>query len=50
VAARGLSRELATGTYAGCFALITEQHAPNRIAAEEPDRQRSPAMSAGPHD
>jgi DNA-binding IclR family transcriptional regulator len=46
VAARGLSRELATGAYAGCFALITEQRAPNRIAHEGPDRQRSPAMSA----
>ncbi len=45
VAARGLSRELATGAYAGCFALNTEQRAPNRIAHEGPDRQRSPAMS-----
>jgi DNA-binding IclR family transcriptional regulator len=30
IAARALSRELATGSHAGCFALITEQHAPNR--------------------
>ena len=47
IAARGLSRELATGTHAGCFAMITEQHAPNRTVREEPDRQRSPIMSAG---
>jgi hypothetical protein len=47
IAARGLSRELATGTHAGCFALITEQHAPARTAREAPDRQHSPAMSAG---
>ena len=30
IAARGLSRELATGSHAGCFAVVTEQHAPNR--------------------
>ena len=30
IAARGLSRELATGSHAGCFAPITEQYAPNR--------------------
>jgi DNA-binding IclR family transcriptional regulator len=30
IAARGLSRELAASSHAGCFALITEQHAPNR--------------------
>jgi len=30
IAARGLSRELATGSHAGCFALVTEQHAPTK--------------------
>jgi DNA-binding IclR family transcriptional regulator len=30
IAARGLSRELATGSHAGCFAQLTEQHGPNR--------------------
>jgi IclR family acetate operon transcriptional repressor len=30
IAGRGLSRELATGSHAGCFALGTEQHAPYR--------------------
>ena len=29
IAARGLSRELAAGSHAGCFALVTEQPAPN---------------------
>jgi len=46
IAARGLSRELATGTRAGCFALITEQHAPNGTVREEPDRRPFPALSA----
>jgi DNA-binding IclR family transcriptional regulator len=49
IAARGLSRELATGTHVGCFALITEQHAPNTIVREAPDRQHTPTMSAGMH-
>ncbi len=49
IAARGLSRELATGTHIGCFAPITEQHTPNRIVREGPDRQHSPVMSAGLH-
>jgi len=30
IAARGLSRELTATSHAGCFALATEQHAPNR--------------------
>ena len=30
IAARGLSRELSAGSHAGCFALVTEQPAPNR--------------------
>ncbi len=49
IAARGLSRELATSTHVGCFALITEQHAPNRTVREGSDRQRSLAISAGLH-
>ena len=49
IAARGLSRELATGTHAACFAPITEQHAPNRTVREGPDRLHSPTMSAGMH-
>ncbi len=49
VAARALSRELASGSHAGCFALITEQHAPNRIGREEPDRKLQPVLSAGLH-
>jgi DNA-binding IclR family transcriptional regulator len=47
IAARGLSRELATGTHAGCFAMITEQHAPNKTVPEGPDRRPVPALSAG---
>jgi DNA-binding IclR family transcriptional regulator len=47
IAARGLSRELATSTHVGCFAPITEQHPPNRTAREASDRQLSPTMSAG---
>ncbi len=47
IAARGLSRELAASTHAGCFAMITEQHTPSRTVSEAPDRQRSPTMSAG---
>ena len=46
IAARGLSRELVNGTHIGCFAPIAEQHAPNRIVREGPDRQHSPIMSA----
>ena len=49
IAARGLSRELATGSHVGCFALITEQHTPNGTVREEPDRQRSPIMSGALH-
>jgi hypothetical protein len=49
IAARGLSRALATGSHVGCFAPITEQHAPNGTVREEPDRQRSPIMSAALH-
>jgi DNA-binding IclR family transcriptional regulator len=30
IAARGLSRELAARSHAGCFALVTEQHVPDR--------------------
>lgn len=47
VAARGLSRELAAGTNIGCFALITEQYRPHRIAGEGPGHRPSPALSAG---
>ena len=47
IAARGLSRELATGTHAACFAPITEQHAPNRTVHEGPDRRSFPALSPG---
>jgi DNA-binding IclR family transcriptional regulator len=47
VAARGLSRELATGAHVGCFAQITEQHPQSRIASEGTDRQHAPVMSAG---
>lgn len=47
IAARGLSRELATGTYAGCFAMITEQHGPNRTVRAGSDRRPFPALSAG---
>jgi DNA-binding IclR family transcriptional regulator len=32
IAARGLSRELATSAHGGCFALITEQQTPSRMA------------------
>jgi DNA-binding IclR family transcriptional regulator len=49
IAARGLSRELAAGSHVGCFALITEQHAPNRIGREEPDRKPLPELSAALH-
>ena len=49
VAARGLSRELAARRPAGCFALIPGQHAPNRIAGEEPDRRLVPRPSAALH-
>ena len=49
VAARGLSRELAAGTHAGCFAQIPEQDAPNRIAREEPDPRLVPTPSAALH-
>ena len=42
IAARGLSRELATGIHAGCFAMITEQHAPNRTVREGSDRRPLP--------
>jgi DNA-binding IclR family transcriptional regulator len=47
IAARGLSRELATGTHAGCFALIPEQHTPARTTREAPARRPLPALSAG---
>lgn len=47
IAARGLSRELATGTHAGCFAMITEQHGPNRTVRAGSDRRPFPALSAG---
>ena len=47
IAARGLSRELATGTHAACFAPITDQHAPNRTVREGPDRRPFPALGAG---
>ena len=47
IAARGLSRELATGTHVGCFAMITEQHAPNRTVRAGSDRRPFPALSAG---
>ena len=48
IAARGLSRELAVASsHAGCFATITEQHAPNRTVHQAPDRERSVAVSAG---
>jgi hypothetical protein len=43
IAARGLSRELAASGHAGCFALITEQHAPNRTVREGSDRRPFPA-------
>jgi len=46
IAARGLSRELAASTHAGCFAQITEQHTSARAVSEIPHQQRSPAMSA----
>jgi DNA-binding IclR family transcriptional regulator len=46
IAARGLSRELAAGTHAGCFAQITEQHTPNKTAGDAPGRQRSLTVSA----
>ena len=49
VAARGLSRELAIGSHVGCFAPITEQHGPNRIGREEPDRKLIPALSVSLH-
>ena len=42
IAARGLSRELATGTHAGCFAIIPEQP-PARTAHHAPARQPLPA-------
>jgi DNA-binding IclR family transcriptional regulator len=45
VAARGLSRELATGP--GCFALITEQHPLNGTMREGSDLRPFPALSAG---
>jgi hypothetical protein len=47
IAARGLSRELAASSHAGCFATITEQHASNRTVREAPDRQLTVSMSAG---
>jgi DNA-binding IclR family transcriptional regulator len=46
IAARGLSRELTTGTRSGCFALITEPDAPAMAAGAAPDRHRSPVMSS----
>jgi hypothetical protein len=46
IAARGLSRELTASNHSGCFAQITEQHAPNRTVLQAPDQERSVAMSA----
>ena len=47
IAARGLSREVATGTHVDRFAMITEQHAPNKAVREGSDRRPFPAPSAG---
>jgi len=47
IAARGLSREFATGSHAGCFAPITEQHAPNRAVRERSGPPPILVLSAG---
>jgi DNA-binding IclR family transcriptional regulator len=46
VAARGMSRELAVGS----FVQIPGQHAPNGITGEEPDRRLVSTLSAAPSD
>jgi DNA-binding IclR family transcriptional regulator len=46
IAARGLSRELAAGSQAGCLAVITEQHMTRRVPHEVPDQPSFPAASA----
>ena len=45
IAARGLSRELATGTHAGCFAVVTDPP-PARTTREVPASHPLPALSA----
>ena len=45
VAARGMSRELATSSRAGRFTLIAGQHAPHRNASEEADLRPVPDAS-----
>jgi hypothetical protein len=47
IAARGLSREFATGSHIGCFAPITEQHAPNRAVRERSGPPPIPVLSTG---
>jgi DNA-binding IclR family transcriptional regulator len=46
VAARGLSRELATGTHVGCLPVITEQHLTNRLKHEENGVEAVPALAS----
>ena len=47
VAARGLSRELASSGRISCFALITEQHRRHRNGNDETYRPLLPVLSAG---
>jgi DNA-binding IclR family transcriptional regulator len=47
IAARALSRELATGSHGSCFAHLTEQHGPNRVGREEPEPKLQPTLTAG---
>jgi DNA-binding IclR family transcriptional regulator len=47
VAARGLSRDLAARSHAGCYALITGPRLPIRIGREEPDQKLVPTLSVG---
>jgi DNA-binding IclR family transcriptional regulator len=47
VAARGLSRQLAAGSRAACFAPITEHRAPSRLGRDEPGQTHVSALSAG---
>lgn len=47
VAARGLSRDLAASSHAGCFTLITGQPRPDRIGRNEPGEKIMPTLSVG---